>query len=476
MGRWKTISILFSWLIAFSAMGEEPVVSSLEGMRALQPESSARLKVYDTVFKNIAKEGAQAQQRYSDPARLEDLARRIRRAEKTGDVSDVLTADEKVRFTENSARLKQLESVYFEKGALAAAMNAGEKTQELVVKTTSRMPTGQAKSELVEFWKNNHAKNPLYSNWDQNAAGTHAKWSEVFERFSTDAKFRESWIATHPDSLPLMKSMASVRAWDDTSVRSVQVLNAGQPNEYWILDYDRKFSGPNRFDATVRRDYERLLQIEFAPTLIFNRLAKIEQSKFADGKVADIYNLIPVSKGRTMAPAAHFSETGSDKRPYRGAELLRKTKIDEFQQRELIKSGDLSLFLGGRTMSLHEAQKLNERYPTLTKAVGQFGFSITGGLAQTTSNRTDGVEKQAAKLTATLMDVVDFANTKDVDAWFKTNTQQVLRTIAGGVGAGGAAGNFEPGRSKSALELAKQADVDCASASIVKGLTRLIEN
>lgn len=437
---------LLSFAIACSATAASPHVPSKEDMKTLDPDVTARLKAYDIVFRKTSAAGSAAQSRYSNPVILADLEKRLKRAEKSGDYADVLTADERKRFTENSAKLKELETSYFEGKTLSRTMSAGVETQQFLTRGLSAEPKGARRAELLIFWKTNLGKNPLYADWHLPSPNSELKWSEVFEKFTADPQFRADWIAKHPETLPKLKQMSSIRAWDDTSVRSVQVLNAGAKDEYWILNYDKSYDGPNRFREIVKGDFDALMKNEFSSTLVFNRLTKIEEAT-VDGKKADLYNLVPVKKGRTMEPANRFSPSGSDKQSYPGASFLRKTKIDEFQQRELLK-GDLSLFIGPRAMSLHEAQMLNSKYPLLTKAVGQFGFSITGGLAQTTSNRTDGVDKQATKLAATLVDIIDFANTKDVGAWFRMNTQQVLRTIVGGVGAGGASGNFEPGRSK----------------------------
>ena len=97
---------------------------------------------------------------------------------------------------------------------------------------------------------------------------------------------------------------------------------------------------------------------------------------------------------------------------------------------------------------LHEALQLYDVFPELMVAVGQSGFSVTGGLAQTSSVRTDNVEYRAAKLAATLIDEIEFAQTTDVLAWFKRNQRHLARAIFGGVGGGGNTALAEPGRTR----------------------------
>lgn len=442
--RLRLFTLIFICIVAFKTAAASSLIPSPEQMKVLRPDRTPRLQTYDSIFRSSAELGRAAQARYTDPSVLTDLNGRLRRSESSGDYSNVLTSSEQLRFTKNLAKLRELEIGLFEKASLSSLMNVGVHTQKLLTGRLSPEPRGMKRAELIAFWKQNLANNALYSDWHAAVPGTDLKWLDVFEKFANDPKFRSEWLQRRPETLVKLKQMSSIRSWDDTSVRTIQVFNSGLPDEYWILHFDEMHSGPNRFRDIVEGDFDRLLKNEFAPTLEFNRLSRIETAEI-DGQTVDIYHLVAVKKGRTMEPASSFHANGSDKILYPGARFLRSTKIDEFQQRHLLDTS-LSLFIGPRAISLYEAQMLNARYPVLTRAIGQFGFSLTGGFAQTTSSRTDGVDKQASKLTATLIDIIDFANTDDAEAWFKANVQQVLRTIIGGVGAGGESGNFEPGR------------------------------
>lgn len=95
-------------------------------------------------------------------------------------------------------------------------------------------------------------------------------------------------------------------------------------------------------------------------------------------------------------------------------------------------------------MQLNQIQELMKLHPELVLAVSQFGFSVTGGRAQTVSRRTDSPQQQLLKLTATLIDFVEFARTTNVKNWFEQNKKHVLRTILGGVGSGGSQALKEP--------------------------------
>ena len=472
--RSQLFILVLVWFVALQVTAEPSLLPSPEQMKVLRPEQTPRLQTYDSIFRSSAAPGRAAQARYSDPAILSDVDARLRRVERSGDYSNVLSPSEKRRFAENLAKLRDLEMGLFEKASWSSSMNAGVHTQKLLTGRLSPEPRGAKRAELIAFWKRNAANSPLYSDWHAVVPGSDLRWSDVFERFVSDPKFRNEWIQKRPDTLVKLKQMSSIRSWDDTSVRTVQVFDAGLSSEYWILHFDRAHSGPNRFRDIVEGNFDRLLKNEFAPTLEFNRLSRIESAEI-EGQTIDVYHLVAVKKGRTMEPASSFYANGSDKKLYPGARLLRSTKLDEFEQRQLIQTS-LSLFIGPRAMSLYEAQMLNAKYPVLTKAVGQFGFSLTGGLAQTTSRRTDGVDKQALKLTATLIDIIDFANTEDVDAWFKANIRQVLRTIVGGVGAGGESGNYEPGRTNALPHAFSSRSVEKCNAfgGVTNVLQRLI--
>jgi hypothetical protein len=417
-------------------------------MAALKPTSRGRLKAFDRVFRALGRDAELVHNGYSDPARIADLQERLRRVRESGDPLGVYTAGEREQLRRNLARLRILERRLVARPQVLALSRAGTAAQKALTAAASPVPSGAKAAALKEFWRENRAKNPLYLLWDKEveaAPGARITWGELLSRFQADGAFRAGWVERFPGTLPKLRELTRIWAWDDPAVKGGRIYHRGAPGEYWVIRREPEAGIPSRFDALLREDYDSLVKLEFAPMLRFNRLKRFTAE---NGVVS--FELLQVEKGRSMRPLAAFTDTGADKKTFPGAELLRKTKVDELPGLRLAQTGELSLFRGPRTITLHEALELYDAFPELRAAVGEGGFSITGGIAQTASNRTDEVEARAAKLAATLMDQVEFARTKDVDSWFARNKRHLGRTILGGVGAGGSVPLSEPGRTAAA--------------------------
>lgn len=431
-------AIGFFLLLSAVAVGQGVSVPSSEEMRALVPESTGRLNAYDRHFPAANEDARETHARYSDPEMLREVEVRLERVRQTGDGAAFFEPHELAQLERNLADLRTIETGFFGRWYLRIPMSLSIQAQRLITSLMSRTPVGERRDRLVEFWRQNARNNPLYGQWGEplpeglRSPWDPRTWGELLIRFNENENFRRYWVQKAPQTLVRLIEMTQVWAWDDTSVRRIRVESRGSEAEHWVLEREVRPGVPNRFEALVRGDFESLLRIEYAPTLFFNRLSRISQ---IGGGI--IYHLEAIEKGRTMEPTLEFNQNGSDRRTFPAAEVLRKSKADEFLQREHVNRGEMSLFFGYRTLQLNQIQALMARYPELTLVVGRLGFSITGGPAQTVSSRTDGIEEQRRKMVATLIDALDFARSRDVSSWFHRNVLHTLRTIGGGVGAGG---------------------------------------
>lgn len=414
-------------------------------MRQLRPQAGTRLQAYDRLFSNTALSASQAHDLYSDPQVLADLESRLARVRATGLSEDVLTVSERQNFARNLEQLRVLEQEFFETWYLKAPMNLAMALQRWWTVRGSPEPQGESRAALIQRLQNSIDTNPLYKSWFQTLPSEYLSvegpqtWGELLLKLSENVGFRKNFVREHPTALPFLKQLSQSWAWEDSSVRAVTVYNSGTNSEHWVLHRQPRPNVPNRFELILAGDMEGLIRLEYSPTLFFNRLSRI-----ANNGSAITYYLSAIEKGRTMEWVHSINQNGTSKQTFRGAQLLRQLKADEFIQRDYIQRGSLHLFIGMRTLQLDQIQELYKIYPELILAVGQFGFSVTGGKAQTVSNRTDTPQEQIRKLTATLIDIIEFAKTDDVPNWFRQNTQHVLRTILGGVGAGGALALKDP--------------------------------
>ena len=430
-------------VVSFSAHAQS--LPSAEQMQTLKPTPGRRLQIYDRLFSTTARLADENHRRYSNPEVLADIDQRLERVRLSGNPQDVFTINEQRQLEKNLTELRTLESEFFQKWYLKKPMDAAIQFQKWMTKRSSPIPNGNEKEALISHWQLTSQKNPLYQSWYEGLPSHLTKvdgptsWGELLVRFSNDAAFRKDWVDRHPETLSQINRLSQIWAWEDSSVRSVEVIHPNSVQEHWVLHRMERPHVPNRFHAILENNFEGLLKIEYSPTLFFNRLSRITKES-----ESIIYHLESVEKGRTMEPALKSNQHGTDKQTFRGAEFLRKSKSDEFLQRDYIQKGSLNLFLGLRTMQLNQIQELMKIDPALILSVGQLGFSVTGGMAQTVSNRTDTPQEQLLKATATLIDFIEFAQTQDVKSWFDRNTRHVLRTILGGVGAGGAQALAEP--------------------------------
>lgn len=425
-------------LLSYAPLAATQTLPHPQDMEALIPLPTPRLRIYDRFYARLAQSATGSLQRYSHPEAIHDLEIRLERVRLSGQAEDVLTPEEQVQYQKNKLELQILESSFFDKWQLRNPMTLAIRFQKWLTQKNSPLPQGENYKKILHFLKTTAHENVLYKKWredlpaDLKISFGPVTWGELALKFNQDDEFRRQWVEFAPQSLPLLVEMFKVWSWEDSSVRSVTVVNAQTPLEYWILKKQDAATLPNRFQLIVDNDFEALMHLEFAPTVFFNRISKITSEL---GVVT--YHLETIEKGRTMELSVDSQSQTVIKRTFPGAELLRKTKIDEFLQRDLVKKGQLNLFLGARTLQFDQIQELAKLHPALVLAVGHFGFSVTGGPAQTVSNRTDTPEEQLLKLTATLIDVIEFAQTKNVLSWFNRNAQYVQRTIMSGVGSGG---------------------------------------
>ncbi len=407
-------------------------------MNDLKPTSGLRLQWYDKAFPAVAQSADAAHLSFSDPSVLADVEARLERVRQTGQVETILTVEERMQFAENLEKLRHLENAFFDRWYLRAPMDAAINFQRWLTSRNSPEPKWVERAVIALRLQDEQNKNPLYGAWFKSLPenlkqpGGPETWGELLLRFNKDVGFRNEWVLERPESLPRLLQLSRIWAWEDSSVRAVTVNDIGTPTEYWVLLRRPRLDVPNRFLINHAGDVNALIRLEYAPTVFFNRVSRIAKN----GETI-IYYFEAVEKGRTMEISKSHNENGVNKKTFPGASFLRKTKSDELLQRGYVQRGTLNLFLGLRTLQLDQIQELMRISPELMLAVGQFGFSISGGRAQTVSNRTDSPKDQLSKLTATMIDIIEFANTKDVDAWFRDNTKHVLRTMIAGVGAGG---------------------------------------
>lgn len=432
--------ILFLFLCTPFAVAQS--LPNANEMEALVPLPTPRLRLYDLLNARLAQSATNSLQRYRNTETILDLEERLERVRLSGRAEDVLTSEEQEQYQKNKVELQILESSFFDKWQLRTPMTLAIRFQKWLTNKNSPLPQGEDYTKIIHHLKNKALESELYQKWREalpsdlmtfkGVSTTPETWGELALKFNQDEVFRQEWIDFAPQSLPLLLKMFKVWSWEDSSVNAVTVINPQSPLEYWILKKEALTSVPSRFQLILDNNFDELIRLEFAPTVFFNRVSRITAD---EGAIT--YHLETIEKGRTMELYVDSQSQQVLKRTFAGAEVLRKTKIDEFLQRDLVQSGKLNLFLGARTLQFDQIQELAKLHPALVLAVGQMGFSVTGGTAQTVSNRTDTPDEQLLKFTATLIDFIEFAQTQNVRSWFDRNTQYVQRTILSGVGAGG---------------------------------------
>jgi hypothetical protein len=407
-------------------------------MKQLNPKKSKGTSFYDYLFSLQAKDIEKIHKGYSDPLLLEDVKRRLKEVTLTGDPSKVFTSKEYAQLQKNLNELRKLEAQFFEKKRFKIPMDNASRLQKLLVKKMSPIPVGQEYDEMYKLLEKDLSNNVLYEYWNKslpahliNNDGPNT-WGELLFRFSEDKHFREKWINDYPDTLKKLRELTQLWINEDLFIRTANVFNQGEEGEYWVIKRKQRPKVSNPFDLKLSKNIKALIEREFSKTLFFNRLSSIEGSS---GEV--IFHIEAVEKGRTMELVANDAKNALQSQNYRGANIFRATKTDEFFQRELIKMGKLNVFLGMRTIQVDQVLKLMKLNPSLVLAVGQVGFSLTGGRAQTTSIRTDKPEDQLRKMTATLIDIIEFSQVTDVREWLSKQSQYLIRAVSTGVGAGG---------------------------------------
>ncbi len=436
----NTMKLFFAFLLSsliVSGVSANSLVPAQQSMMQLFPQSSARQRIIDRLFFSQGTQGGEMAL-YGDSSRLQDLNERLERVRRSGDSRQILTESEWVQFNRNRAELSSYERNFFSHWSLYVPVSLTIPFQRLMTRLLSvrpRIDDSQFESTYLRYL----SENVLYQSWhypvtqDFPYLNSHLTWGEFLLEFSSNSNFRNTWIYDHPETLEKILELTKKWAWEDRRIQKVKVENIGTPSEYWVLERRSRQGGediPNVFDAVIAGDYQRALEYEFAPTVFFNRLSKVEQ-------VGDqiVYSLEPIEKGRSME--LYLNEDSLDKRVIFGGEILRLLKMDELVQRQYVSDGTLSLFLGPRTIQLDQVHRLVQSHPELVLSLGQFGFSVTGGQAQSTTLRTDHADQQLLKLVASLMDVVEFAKTGDVQNWFRRNVQNLVRSLLIGSGAGG---------------------------------------
>ncbi len=436
----KTWVSLFIILVFYplSVIAQGLDLPTAEEMRSLRPRPRFRLLIFDKLFPVTAQGAYISHLRYSNPEVLSEIEERLWRVTESSNPHDFLNPEEWQQFEKNRRQLRVLEERFFNQWRLRLPMDAAVHLQRWMSTRNSPQPIHEKREALLVQLEESVARNPLYAFWDKSLPKSlrehHAiqTWGDLFLQFNSNPDFRDAWVERHPETLPRLKKFAEILSWEDPSVRSVTIFHQNSPREYWVVMRRDRPSIPNRFQITLSGDLNRLLDLEYKPTLFFNRVTKITQ----DGAATTFY-FEAIEKGRTMELASALGWLDNSKKSFRGAKFLRKSKSDEFPQRRQVKDGSLSLFLGMRTLQFNQLQQLVSRNPTLVFSLGQFGFSVTGGTAQTVSNRTDSVDDQLRKATATLIDIVEFAQLDSIQEWFNQNTKLVIRTMVTGVGAGG---------------------------------------
>jgi len=375
---------------------------------------------------------------YSNPKRLKDIEQRLEKVKESGDPKSVLSDAEWENFLKNLEELKALEKRFFTQKFVKFTMDQVIKLQKFMTLFFSPQPTGQRMNELAEKLQSAYSQDRFYSKWNEKLDRSYASssdletWGDLLLRFSEDDRFRENWVLSFRETLPKLKELSQEWAFEDKSVRSVTVYNKGQAHEYWVLARKKRKGVLNKFEAFIKKNFLEAIEFDFKPTLHLNRVSLVEKKDDAT-----VYHIEAIEKGRSMeyrinpGPLEGLHENFMIK----PAGLLRSTKADELPQRQYI-GESLNLFIGYRSIELGQVLELTHLNPELMASVGQFGFSVTGGGAQMVSTRTDTPQDQLLKLTASLIDIIDFANTNDVLKWFSRHTRLMKRVVGAGVGAG----------------------------------------
>jgi len=427
----RFIAIFFSFEVLAS------VSPSVDDMKMLSPAKSMRLHTYDQISSTAFRESELAHQNYTDPNILNDLNKRLNKVSKSGDPKSVFTDEEWQQFELNLSVLKSLEENLFKRWHLKFMMDKMIGFQKRLTRMKSPVPESRLYKALEKQLLGSLNEDLLYGNWNKSLPAEHLKsegpktWGDLILSFNNSEFFRKHWVINHTQSLPFLKKLMERYAWEDSSVRSVTVVDQGLLTEHWTLERIERENTKNKFNLSLDRDVRGLIDLEFSETVFFNRVSRISRNGSEY-----VYEFESIEKGRTME--LQYSEKSNlfERKLFQGANFLRSTKSDELLQRKYI-GYSLSLFLGPRALQFDQIRELTKLNPELVSSVGQFGFSITGGRAQMTSVRTDKPEEQLRKFTASLIDLIEFAKTKDVESWFDLHKKYLYRAVSTGVGSGG---------------------------------------
>ncbi len=451
--------ILILWLSLFysiNTMAQTALIPSAESIATIRPDSNKRLEIIDRLQNETGTLARQTLDDYSSPTWQKQIQERLARVAKSGNTDDFFSKDELVNYKANKIELEKLERSYAKSTIVQSTAMTGIAAQKITTTIGSLEPRGNEYKSLVNRWSAERENNILYSNWDTPLETKYGDffsahtWGEVLTWFHKDDKFRKRWIAEFPESLPQINEMTKIWSWDDTDVSKVSIYNLGEKNEYRVLQRRPVAQSKNRFNAIRTQDWQALSRLEFAPVIEFNRL-----SHYTKESDALVMHYVPVEKGRSMKPLGTLetveTESGPrtiDRKLFVGAELIRKSKTDEFGQLEKVRTSEVNLSLGPRLLPEHEVLALRKKYPVLMDTVGALGFSVMGGPAHLTGSRVEGGEGQSSKMFATLVDHVKFSQLegpKKVNQWFDMQKMLFVRAIAGGVGSGGSQAKQNPG-------------------------------
>lgn len=411
---------------------------SAEQMQSLNPARSTRVRIYDFFARGQVSSIEETHRLYSSPEILINIQERLDRVNETGDPHAVFEPHEYEQFLKNIEELRKIELSFFENWYVKLPMGTGIQIQQFLTSQLSREPRREGRERIVNFLKERIQENELYQNWnkelpedlfERNGPKT---WGELLIRFNQDSSFRTNWIEHKSTSLDFLKKLSEIWVREDLSIRQIEIVNRGTENEYWVIERSPRENILNPFELIIEGDMDKLIEREFAHTIHFNRLSRIEGNNHV------ILHMEAVPKGRSM----EINLIDGDTRTFTGAEAIRATKMDEFIQRDLVKEGKLNIFLGMRTIQIDQVLELMKINSALVLAVGQVGFSISGGRAQTISVRTDKPEEQLRKMTATLIDIIEFSQTTDVASWVRKQAGYLMRAVASGVGSGGSQALF----------------------------------
>jgi hypothetical protein len=429
----KLFAFLLINLASLSATASN-LPSSTE-MQTLKPALKARIQAFDKLAPSVAAQSALAHSLYASPENLSDLNARLERVSKFSDHRYILNNSEWTQFEKNLVELREIEKDFFKRWYLKHPADQMLRLQKRITKRSSPAPKGREHQLLKGQILRSIEADLLYGSWNQKLPKEysdfegHQTWGELLVAFNADNQMREHWVLENPASLPFLKKLMERWAWEDSSVRAITIVNEGLENEYWTLERSDRKGVPNKFTLSRDKDTDGLIDLEFNDTVFFNRISKIKKV----GE-AHVYFLESIEKGRSMELKFNEDSQRFEKKLFRGADLLRKTKSDELPQRKYV-GESLSLFIGPRSLQLDELQAVFKLNPDLVLALGQFGFSVTGGRAQMISVRTEGPREQLRKFTASLTDLIDFAKTTDVKTWFKQHEKLLMRVVSTGVGS-----------------------------------------